>query len=1276
MEWVMNKVLRLLLVEDSELDARLLENEIKRAGYAIKSLRVDTRKEFLSALESPDWDLILCDYYLLDFNAMTAIELFRKRELDIPFIVVSALIGEETAVETMKAGADDYVMKGNLKRLVPAIERELREADVRRERKREETALRESQLRFSRIFDASPIPITLCRLTDDRYVDVNESFLTLGGFTREEVIGHTTLSLGVYPNAAMRTKIIEELRQHGKCQVNDQPFRTKSGKIIDTRLWLEVLPLPDVQLVLAIALDVTKSKRAEESLKLFRALIDQSSDAIEVIDPETAQFLDSNVKASADLGYTAEELRSLKVFDVDPTVDQHSFAKAIAELRKSRFMEWQGLHRRKDGSTFPVEVHMTYVQLDRDYVVTAVRDITKRRRSEEALRKSETKYRSIFENVQDVFYLTDLKGVIIDISPSIKTNSGYTREELIGKNVQEVYYFKEDRENLVEELSKEGEVRDCEVRLKTKDGRMLYASVNCHIVYDSTHNPTSVEGTVKDVTARTKAEIALRNSEEQFRTLTEFSPTGTYLIQDNVFRHVNPSLAKLFGYTVEEVIDRLGPLDLTTPEDRPRAEENVRKRIEGVTPYVHYSFRGLRKDGNSNEVEAYGARVDYKGRPAIIGTLIDVTERNQISRALNASEQKYRDIFQFAPVGIYQADRHGRLLTANATFAKILGYESESDVVGLNMAEAVYFDPEERERLIRRYEPAGFGNNIEILWKRKDGSPIWISTTFRTKKGRDGGIQYFDGFILDIDDRKRSEAQLKRLAHAIRSISECVSITDMEDNILFVNRAFLNTYGYEESELIGQSISLVRSQNNPSEKLKEILPATLRRGWQGDLFNKRKDGTEFPIFLSSSIIRDEDGRASALVGVATDISQRIREEKEKKELEKQLVQAQKMESIGTLAGGIAHDFNNILGIILGHASLIKESNKNPVLVSSSIDTITKAVQRGASLVRQILTFARKTEMTRESVDLNALVMELTKMLQQTFPRTIEIATELDESIRLLAIDQTQLQQAIMNLCVNARDAMVEGSNGQLPKGLLKIRTSQISGMVLRSKFADASDSEYVCLEVTDTGIGMNESTKKKMFEPFFTTKELGKGTGLGLAVVYGVITGHHGFIDVESEPGKGTTFRVYLPQSSNKVVALEQSKPEDKSLSKGSETILVIEDEENLLDLMTTILVRSGYTVISARDGVEAIERFEKHRKEIALVLTDMGLPKLDGSEVVSALILRDPNVKVILASGYLEPQLKSELLKSGARDFVQKPYVPEEVLKKIRQVLDLKQGG
>ncbi|MBM2841271.1 MAG: hybrid sensor histidine kinase/response regulator [Bacteroidetes bacterium] len=505
------------------------------------------------------------------------------------------------------------------------------------------------------------------------------------------------------------------------------------------------------------------------------------------------------------------------------------------------------------------------------------------------------------------------------------------------------------------------------------------------------------------------------------------------------------------------------------------------------------------------------------------------------------------------------------------------------------------------------------------------------------------------------EKRMEAERRLRESEEQFRLITEnmadLVAVLDLEGKRLYNSPSYATLLGSPESLRGTDSFTEVHPDDR--QRISKVFDETVRtgKGQRTEYRLSSKDNKVRFIESQGSVITDSNGNPANVIVVSRDVTDR-------KKLEAELLHAQKMESIGTLAGGIAHDFNNVLGIIIGYLSLINRKNVKPEDFARAVEAMTTAVQRGASLVRQLLTFARKTEVLYERMNVNATVEEVAKMCSQTFPKTIVFSTIPDLQIPAIIGDRNQLHQALLNLCVNARDAMPNG-------GALSITTSIVAGKDLRSAFPDAEYEQYIHVAVADTGTGMDEVTQAHIFEAFFTTKEIGKGTGLGLAMVYGVINSHKGHISVKSEIGHGTIFSLYFPVPPPGVTSLTFADAPAQEVAGGNETILFAEDEDTLVELVKTLLEAKGYRVLIARDGLQAVDLFKQHADEIALVITDIGLPKLNGMKAIR------PKITTIVATGYLDAKQRSEMLKAGAKDIVQKPFVPNLLLRKVREVLD-----
>ncbi len=761
---------------------------------------------------------------------------------------------------------------------------------------------------------------------------------------------------------------------------------------------------------------------------------------------------------------------------------------------------------------------------------------------------------------------------------------------------------------------------------------------------------------LQDITRRKLAEAAflkLSNAVEQTADAVYITDTAGRI------EYVNPAFETITGYTRGEALGKTFHFLKPESVDEKFYNSLWETALKGQT--FHSTIQHNRKTGDAYYAEESITPVrDTNGSLThLVATLRDITQRKATEDALRTSEERFRALVENSSDGIALLDATGKIIYAGPSTTRVMGYASR-DVEGKLGID--FLHPDDRPNAeASLQELASHPERIissQYRMKHKDGSWRWIETTTNNQLGE----QSIGAIVVnyrDVTDRKIIEEALFRSETEYRNLFEqandAIFIFEPENEIILeANTKACELYGYSKDELIGMSLKkMTKDVARGEEQIRQLLRNQAGRNFESVHFTK--SGRPIEMLVNSAVV--DYAEKKAILSICRDIT-------ELKKLENQLRQAQKMESIGTLAGGVAHDFNNILSIILGYTSMLKRGRVKPEKMPESLDAIQKATQRGANLVKQILTFARKTEVLFESLNINELITDLTKLLSETFPKTIVFSLNLQGKLPSVVADANQIHQLLLNLCVNARDAIPS-------KGKITITTEVVDGSVVTRRFSEARQSEFVHVSVSDSGVGMDETTKARIFEPFFTTKGQGQGTGLGLAVVYGIINNHRGFIDVESAPNVGTTFHIYFPIQMRgfETIRIAESKLEE--IPGGTETILVAEDEEILLDLVQRLLESKGYEVITATDGLQAMDLYEKHKDRISLVLTDIGLPRLNGWEVCKRIAEAKSGVKVVVASGYLDPQVKSEMSNSAASDFIHKPYLPEDILTRIRGVLD-----
>ncbi len=628
-------------------------------------------------------------------------------------------------------------------------------------------------------------------------------------------------------------------------------------------------------------------------------------------------------------------------------------------------------------------------------------------------------------------------------------------------------------------------------------------------------------------------------------------------------------------------------------------------------------------------------------------------------QAVEDAELRFRKLFDGVPVGLYRATLAGEILDANPALVRMFGYPDRQSLLAINAGE-LYADPSDRERWKERLKNETLVRDYDVQLRRHDGSVVWGRDTARVVLGRDGVVRYYTGVLEDITERKQAEEELSKATEKLRAVFDAAPVAvislDLDGRVLSWNRAAVRIFGWSEEEAVGRRPLFVQDEHRSEfrELLERVMGGESVVGLE--VPRLRKDGTPLYLNAYTAPLYGSDGLVSGIMAVMVDVT-------EQRELEARLAQSQRMESIGRLAGGIAHDFNNLLTVILGNCEIVLKDLLPSSPERGDIEDIRTAADHAAALTRQLLAFSRRQILQPKVLSLNGVVTEMLDMLGRIIGEDIELVTELDAGLANTLADPVEMGQVVMNLTVNARDAMQSG-------GRLTISTENVGlDRELTVHGETIPPGQYAALAIADTGVGMDEDICTKVFEPFFTTKPKGEGTGLGLATVYGIVKQSGGHISVESRQGAGTCFRVYLPQLDKREILAKRREPQVVVASEGSETILLVEDEDALRGPMRRGLEREGYTILDAPNADEALNICEAHEGEIHVMVTDVVMPGMDGLELGKHVAKRRPSTKVLYTSGYTEDMTRDGVM--GAGDFLQKPYTPSELGQKIRHLLE-----
>jgi two-component system cell cycle sensor histidine kinase/response regulator CckA len=780
-----------------------------------------------------------------------------------------------------------------------------------------------------------------------------------------------------------------------------------------------------------------------------------------------------------------------------------------------------------------------------------------------------------------------------------------------------------------------------------------------------------------DITEHTQWLDVLRESELRFRAIFDKAPVGIEQVApDGRLLTINPHLANLLGFSADELL-QLTVRDITDPEDV-EADFNLAQRLlAGEIDSYTLEKRYRTREGASIWIQATCSAVrTAAGEPLYrLSVVQDITQRRRAAEELRRSEARFRAVFDQAAVGISLVGADGRFLAVNQRLCDLLG-TARNDLLQLTFMEITH--PDELQEDVEQSGKLLAGQidsySLEKRYLRHDGTPVWVSLTSSAVRGGDVQPLYRVNVVQDITERKRAEEQLRQSEERFRQLAENIQevfwITSADGyELVYLSPAYEAIWGRDSERIYRRPMNWLDDIHpEDRERVKAAFGINAPLGQYDEEYRiVRPDGGIRWIRDRGFPILDQAGQVYRIAGIAEDVTQRVQAEEERRRLEAQIQQAQKLESLGVLAGGIAHDFNNLLTGVLGNVSLAQLDLPTDSPARQPIQQIETAALRAADLTKQMLAYSGKGRFVIQPIDLSRLVEEMANLLLTVISKKAVMRFEFAPGLPSILGDATQVRQIVMNLITNASDAIGDGS------GVIAIRTGVMEADEDYLAATDVKDrlppGNYVYVEVADTGCGMDEATLARIFDPFFTTKFVGRG--LGLAAVLGIVRGHHGTIKVCSEPARGSSFRVLFP-CSELIDRTPSEAPPGEATWQGSGAVLVIDDEETVRTVASRILEKAGFRVLLASDGLEGVAAFQVHRDEVVAVVLDLTMPHMSGDEVFRELRQLQPNVRIVLMSGYHEQEVVNLFAGKGLSGFVQKPFRAGDFLAVLRRALEL----
>ena len=1122
------------------------------------------------------------------------------------------------------------------------------------ERSRAAAALAESEGRYRLLFESNPLPQWVHDQETRRFLAVNAAAVARYGYSREEFLGLTIQDIRPPEDTAAVVDVVRGISPETN-PVGIWRHRTKDGTLFRAEVFEHPIHYGGRPAVLVLAQDVSKRLRAEESLR--------DNEAFQRIAFRMGKIGTWSVDLPAMTYRWSDSVREIFELSMDVHPDfMDLFGYFVAEDRAAARSAFDACMR--DGTSYMFEAgfctalgRQRWVRVTgeavRDpqgvilLVQGAFQDVSERKLAEQSLIEIQRRFRVLADSLPFIVWTAEPDGTVDYNNAQFFNYTGTAAEAPAATRWQPCVHPDDLAEclRIWTQCAQSEMPYEIEYRLRRgADGTYRWFRVQAQPERDGSGRLIKWYGTAIDIHEIKRLEqVASRLARRLTTTLESLTDAFFTVDRDRRFTYINAKAVSLLGRSRADMLGRDMRDFVPAAADGLFERQFRRAEVKNIpVSLVEYFV----PPATWVEVRM------YPSEDGMAFIFRDITRRRLDSEQLRLQQAA----LEAASDSISVTNRAGLLQWVNPAFAERYGYTRE-ECVGHTPGSLIKSGRQDQAfyRSMWKTILAGEVWSSEIINRRRDGGMVTEEIAINPIRGANGRVTHFIAIKRDITRRKREAETLLEQAALLDKAKDAITVRDLEHRVTYWNKSAERLYGWSVAEAVGRVVTELLYRD-PKAFL-AATAATLKEGeWNGELDHYTRTGRKLTVASSWTLVRDESGQPKSIFVISTDVT-------EKKKLEAQFLRAQRLESIGTLAGGIAHDLNNVLAPILISIDLFRIDETNPERLDL-LRSIEKSAQHGAELVRQVLSFARGMEGDFVELDLRHIARDLQQILRDTFPKNIDFALKSARDLWTVRADATQVHQVLMNLFVNARDAMPGG--GRLTLALENIVIDDAN----MSVNPDAKVGPFVVMQVEDTGAGIPPEIRERIFDPFFTTKEVGKGTGLGLATVLTIVKGHGGFIDVHSVPGKGSKFSVYLPVGSAAGPA-EVAAAENKRLPQGNgELVLLADDEESVRYVTRKTLERFGYRVILASNGAEAVALYARHRPDVAVVLIDMAMPIMDGPAAIVALRSINPEVKIVCSSGHVSNGDVTKALGAGGQHFVSKPYTAEALLKVLAQAL------